>query len=439
MSLYVSAGRSGIALLSLLGCGCLLAQPTIQITNLPPFGSFQDLGGVVLNANPAAYRVAVFIFAPGAGWYTKPTCAQQLTTIQPNGSWTTDITTGASDPRATRIAALLVSTNYNQPCVQDAPSLPTNVTAQAVASLIVDRDDPSIRRLDFSGYNWWVKSRTSPVGPGPNYFSDSTNNVWLDASNRLHLRITNRSNTWQCAEVVTRRTFGYGSYRFALDSRVDNLDPNVVLGLFTWSDDPADAYREIDIEFSRWGNAADPTSAQYVVQPYDTPGHLRRFTVPTSATNSTHFFTWETNRVSFQSLNGAFTPSPPPASVIGNWLYTLSVPRSGDENIRINLWLSQGRAPSDGREVEVVIRSFQFVPLGAPRAAWLTNFTRLANGHPQFHLVTELDRRYEVQTSDNLLEWQTLTTLLATNTDLSFEDTSPGSAAERYYRAVMQP
>ena len=391
------------------------------------------------NATPAAHRVAVFIFVPGAGWYTKPTCAQPLTPIQANGSWTADITTGGSDPLATRIAALLVSTNYNQPCVLDAVSLPTNVTAQALASVIADRDDPSIRRLDFSGYNWWVKNSASPVGPGPNYFSASTNNVWLDASNRLHLRITNRSNAWQCAELVTRRTFGHGSYRFTLDSRVDNLDPNVVLGLFTWSDDPAYAYREIDLEFSRWGNASDPSNAQYVVQPFDAAGHLVRFTVPTTATNSTHLFTWETNRVSFQSMKGGFTNSPPPGNAISNWVYSLAVPPSGDENIRINLWLSLGRAPTDSKEVEVVIKSFQFVPLGVPHAAWLTNFARLPNGHPQFHVVGELDRRYDVQASDNLVNWQTLATVLATNLDFRFEDLTPGSGSQRYYRSETLP
>jgi hypothetical protein len=50
--------------------------------------------------------------------------------------------------------------------------------------------------------------------------------------------------------------------------RVDKLDPNMVLGLFTYDSDPAFNNREIDIEASRLGNAADPTNAQFVVQPY---------------------------------------------------------------------------------------------------------------------------------------------------------------------------
>jgi len=93
------------------------ATPAIIITNLPAYGTFNNLGGLVLDANPASSAVAVFIYVPGYGWVTKPTCGHPLTPILPDGSWTADITSGGSDPLATRIAALLVSTNYNRPCV----------------------------------------------------------------------------------------------------------------------------------------------------------------------------------------------------------------------------------------------------------------------------------------------------------------------------------
>ena len=207
-----------------------LGSPAIVLTNVPAFGSFADLSGVVVDAAPAAHRVAVFIYVPSAGWWSKPYCDPQLTVIRPDGSWTADITTGGVDERATRITALLVGTNYSEPCVMGPATLPTNVTAQAIASATVERVDPDVRWISFSGYDWWVKTSPGLVGPGPNYFSDSTNNVWLDAQGRLHLRITNRSNLWECAEVVTRRTFGYGSYRFELNSVVNNINPSVVLG-----------------------------------------------------------------------------------------------------------------------------------------------------------------------------------------------------------------
>ena len=120
------------------------------------------------------------------------------------------------------------------------------------------------------------------------------------------------------------------------------------------------------------GNPADPNNAQYVVEPYNLSGHLARLAVPAGQTNSTLLFTWETNRVGFQSQRGSFSPNPVPANVISNWNYTLTVPPTGDENVHLNLWLSNGAPPTGNQEVEVVIASFQFVPLGAPQPAWLT-------------------------------------------------------------------
>ncbi|HZL42273.1 MAG TPA: hypothetical protein VFD66_03220, partial [Verrucomicrobiae bacterium] len=133
------------------------ASPSIEITNVPPFGSSAVLGGRVVDALPASYRVAVFIYVPSAGWWSKPYFDPQLTVIQPDGSWTADITTGGADASATRITVLLVGTNYSEPCVMGPADLPTNVLAQAVASATVHRIDPSVRWISFSGYDWWVK------------------------------------------------------------------------------------------------------------------------------------------------------------------------------------------------------------------------------------------------------------------------------------------
>jgi hypothetical protein len=415
------------------------ATPSIEITNVPPFGSTSDLGGRVLNANPADYRVAVLIYIPGAGWWSKPFCNPQLTTIQANGSWTADITTGGSDANATTITALLVTPSYSEACVTGLTALPSNVLAQAVASATVTRADPGKRRLNFCGYDWWLKSSAGPVGPGPNHFSDSTNNVWLDAQGRLHLRITNRSNQWQCAEIVSARTFGYGSYRFEVASDANTINLSAVLGLFTWSDDPAYTHREIDVECSRWGNAADANNAQFVVQPWDTAGHLIRYPVPGGLAASTHLFTWETNRVTFRSQRGSYSPNPGPAIVITNWTYSLDVPQSGNENVRLNLWLFNGVAPVGNQEVECVVKSFQFVPLGTPRAATLTNFARLPTGQVRCDLLVQADRRYQMQMSTNLTDWQALDTLLATNSVAQFQDTHSVGAVRSYFRAVTLP
>ena len=97
----VSRCRQLYAAAGLLASACLVgAAPSIEITNTPPIGSFDNLAGRVSEANPAQHRVAVFIYVPSAGWYSKPYCNPQLTVIQPNSSWSADITTGGADELA---------------------------------------------------------------------------------------------------------------------------------------------------------------------------------------------------------------------------------------------------------------------------------------------------------------------------------------------------
>jgi hypothetical protein len=208
------------------------------------------------------------------------------------------------------------------------------------------------RTLQFSGYTWQVKSSADLVGPGSNRFSDSSANVWVDNLGRLHLKLTKSKGRWYCAEVVNTQSLGLGRYSFELDSPVGGLDPNPVLGLFTWSDDPAFNNREIDIEFGRWGNAADPTNGQYVVQPYNGNGNLQRVTQG-AASSSTQSFDGQTNAVAF--AGSAARPSA--------WTYAgPDVPPSGSEHVRMNLWLFRGAPPQNGKSVEVVVKRFSFTP-----------------------------------------------------------------------------
>jgi len=216
------------------------------------------------------------------------------------------------------------------------------------------------RILPFSGYDWVVKSSGNRVGPGPNYFSDSHDNVAVDAQGRLHLRITQRDGRWYCAEVISQRSFGYGTYRFYLDAAVDNVDPQVVLGMFTWSDAPAYSHREIDVEVSRWGRANNQ-NGQFVVQPYTRPDNIVRFQIPPGVDDSTHSFTWKPDSVFCQSLKGHHATPPETSFVIHQHIFTHGIPQAGGENARINLWLMAGHPPMDGQEIEVIVSKFEFV------------------------------------------------------------------------------
>ena len=319
---------------------------------VPPYGSYDDLRGHVTCVTPNDYKVAVYIKV--SGWWTKPYYASPLTTIQSDGTWTTDITTGGSDQWATDIAAFLIPNGYNPPIMSGGAILPQELYTNAVAYASATRR--ATRTITFAGHTWEVKFTPILAGPGPNYFSDDPADVWVDGNGYLHLNIVNRGGTWYSTEVICADTLQYGAYTIALGSRVDLLDKNVVLGFFSWDTDaPQYNYREIDVEFSRWGEDA-AQNAQYVIQPWDASGNRHRFDMNLTGTESIHRFDWRADRIQFDSWDGS--------SSLQSWAYTNTayIPPAGAGNARINLWLLNGWAPSDSQNVEVIIKSFQFFP-----------------------------------------------------------------------------
>ncbi len=221
--------------------------------------------------------------------------------------------------------------------------------------------DPT-RTIQFSGHTWWVKNSATPVGPGPNFFSNSTDNVWVDEQGRLHMKITREADHWECAEIVSNASFGYGEYTFTLVSDPELLDEEVVLGLFTWADQPDYYHREIDIEFSRWENLTN-MNAQYVLQPWDFPNHIHRFDVESGGRVTTHSFRWQPDRIAYQSYLGLYAITPDPGNVIQSWNYISSdIPLPGNENARINLWLVNGRSPTNDLESEIILEEFRYIP-----------------------------------------------------------------------------
>jgi len=228
---------------------------------------------------------------------------------------------------------------------------------------IVTNRPSELRRIEFSNYNWLIKdSEQQRVGPKSNYFSDSKRNVWVDSEGQLHLKIIRRKRGWYCAEVISEKSFGYGKYIFYVASRVDQLDKNVVSGLFIWDDSSGDNHREIDIEFSKWSKK-EGKNAQFAIQPSTRPGNTHKLNIQLEENYSTHSFDWKEENIFFQSLYGHY-PSPPADNyVIESWNYTgESIPEPGNEKVRINLWLIEGSSSPDDMEAEIIIKKFEFVP-----------------------------------------------------------------------------
>lgn len=216
-------------------------------------------------------------------------------------------------------------------------------------------DNSNERIITFSGMEWNVRnSNNKRQGPGNNLFSNSHKNVWVDSEGRLHLRIRQHKGVWYCAEVTLLKPLGYGEYTFYVSSNLTNLDINVVAGLFTYLND----MEEIDIEFSKWSKDNN-SNAQYVVQPADVEGNIKRYDISQEFERTKHSFIWRENAIHFESIG--FKKNTP--HLIHNWEYTgADIPKEKSEKLKINLWLNKGAKPIKKNRTKITIDSVIYTP-----------------------------------------------------------------------------
>jgi len=364
-----------LALGMLALCQAPARSQTIQVDTVPRYAALGFITGTVTGVDFATHHVATYIHIEGSGWWTKPTSTDPTVPIDGRGGWTADVGTGGSeslDSRAVIFCAALLRDDVAPPVALGSVRIPATL-----AALALDCHERHGRTLSFAGRTWAVKEAPFPVGPGPNRFSDRSEDVFVDAAG-LHLRVAFHDGHWWSSELILLDRLGYGIYAVQTNSRTDILDANVTFGIFTWdpyADDdsiPAWPSREIDFEDSRWGHALDPENAQMVVQPYDVPGNLRRYTLPDLSSDArlTRIFDWRAGRIDFLALLGHHTPTSwSPGDLIDQWSYTHDplqshlVPPAGRESLRLNLWLGAGKgAPASGQPVEVVVSDVRFVP-----------------------------------------------------------------------------
>ena len=216
--------------------------------------------------------------------------------------------------------------------------------------------------IHFSGYDWEVRP-DADGGPGPNHWG--AGNVRVDNLGRLHLKLTHRNGAWRCAEVTSLHSLGFGRYQFQVTGALDRLDRNVVFGLFDYPPPGGgpDGTNEIDIEYSRWGDPAALPASATIYPAHPGPASVSHpFPMPPGLTDTTQRFLWRSDSVSIQCLRGHRDDD---QQEYARWAF-----RPADHQrlpqkplpVHINLWLMRGKVPVDGKEVEVIIGRFLFVP-----------------------------------------------------------------------------
>jgi hypothetical protein len=220
--------------------------------------------------------------------------------------------------------------------------------------------------VDFAGYTWLVRSYGG--GPGPNEWREA--NVVVDADG-LHLTIQQDGEVWTCAEVLMMGDpLGFGTYEFEVTGDLAALDTNAVLGLFNYpgsGEIGPDGTNEIDIEIAQWGDLQNPNRLNWNIYPAVEGGGKGNHALPLSlpAGGSTHRFTWSAQSIDYASFEGLASAGA--TQPIGSWTYAPAEPARDIPQsplvVHMNLWLTQGRPPSDGQPVRVTINDFRFTPL----------------------------------------------------------------------------
>ncbi|ETO32954.1 hypothetical protein RFI_04155 [Reticulomyxa filosa] len=300
---------------------------TVEITSQSAFGSNTDRSfhGVLSGVSDATQYTVISAIQGGNWWGPKTYVVPKS-----DGTFVGSVGSATNDKYGVRIA-LWVFANTDVPAYGDISILNEPVvTASTITGdnstvqyfKIVDRFVQYVR----GGYGFGLKTYDSRVGPGDNYFgynSDLTYHNDSDDSLHLYIYLNETSGQYYCTEYYGLEPLGYGSYIFSTKSRVDLLADQgrwSVLGMFTYDETASEtAYNEVDFEVSKWGYSADPTNAQFVIQPYGEDGHLKRFTIPHSNSSG--------------SLYDELT-------LIDEYNFTDSaqVPPPGNTTVHINLW-----------------------------------------------------------------------------------------------------
>ena len=252
--------------------------------------------------------------------------------------------------------ALLVDPEYRAaPTLDVAPAVGGAIAAvsvvKGVGSLSTQYDT-----VQFSGYDWLVRKISSDRG-GMNNLYDG-DNAWTDASGALHMRIKKAGDKWSCTEMKLTHSLGYGTYVVTVRD-TSNLEPAAVLSVNTFDDWGGEQhYREMDVEISRWGDAANKANARYALQPFYVPGNMFAFAEPRGTL--THSFRWEPGTISFKTVRGS--AANPAAPVVAQHVFTSGVPSSGTETFQLILYVAASDKNPMQKGDEVVVEKFAYLP-----------------------------------------------------------------------------
>ena len=327
--------------------------PSIEFTHIPPAAQggrerVDTISGRVRNARP---KQQIVIYAHAGAWWVQPWPDHPFIPIKADSTWSTETHLGFE------YAALLVEPDYHQLPVMDvAPTQGGSVALVTIVKGVGPPELASTGSLKFSGYDWSVRTIANDKGGTHNLFDPE--NAWTDTSGALHMQIKKKSGRWSCAEIYLNRGLGYGTYSVTVRD-TSHIDPAAVFTMYTFEDSAGEQhYREMDVEVSRWGDPANKNNAQYVIQPFYTPGDVFAFTVPSGTL--TYVLRWESGHATFKTFRGRSAGAG--AQLVSEHEFTSGIPEPGKAIPRLIFYVVASEKNPMHKPSEVVVEKFEYLP-----------------------------------------------------------------------------
>ena len=129
--------------------------------------------------------------------------------------------------------------------------------------------------------------------------------------------------------------------------------------MFTFEDSASEQhFREMDVEVSGWGNAANKNNARYIIQPFYIPGNLFIFAAPSGIL--TYVLHWEPGHATFQTFRGRSAGAG--AQLVSEHEFTSGIPVPGKAMPRLIFYVVASDKNPMQKPSEVVVEKFEYLP-----------------------------------------------------------------------------
>ncbi|MBX3044465.1 MAG: hypothetical protein KIT33_11035 [Candidatus Kapabacteria bacterium] len=232
---------------------------------------------------------------------------------------------------------------------------------------------PDSKMLLFSGYVW-EKKETKNIADSRYFCLTKNENVSMDDTGNLILRLKRHENTWYGGEITIDTSLGYGEYSFSVRMRSGGLDANAALAftILNVTDDFYEGMTQTGVRFSKYFENRAPNELEYFL--YATDKKFAEVQTPDkpfllSEVESHHKVGIYPNYIYYSSKSsGGFYNEFKALKKSGDFhiqemddALTFSEP-SDNLKVIISLCLPEANEPKNLKDIEVIISKFKYSP-----------------------------------------------------------------------------